>query len=206
MVVVGLTGGIGSGKSTVSALLAEKGGVMVDADVIAREVMAVGGPAYQGAVNRFGPAVLAPDASIDRAALAGIVFSDPQARAELNALTHPTIRAEMEARILAYAGTDRVVVADIPLLTEAPEGRHQLDGVIVVDVPAEVAIERLVSQRGMDRADAEARMAAQASPQERLASADFVITNGGNRAALADQVARAWRWIGQLEPGVTAQR
>lgn len=200
MVVVGLTGGIGSGKSTVCALLAEKGAVVIDADVIAREVMAIGGVAYEDVVARFGPAVVAPDSSIDRAALAGIVFPDPEARADLNALTHPTIRAVMATRILANAGTDRVVVADIPLLAESPEHADRcLSGVIVVDTPSEVAVDRLVSQRGMDRADAEARLAAQVSREQRLIQADYIITNGGSRADLGGQVARAWEWIVQLE-------
>ncbi len=198
MVVVGLTGGIGSGKSTVSALLGEKGAVVVDADVIAREVLAAGGPAHQDVVDRFGSAILSPDGGIDRPALARIVFSDPLARADLNALTHPAIRAVMDERIAAHQGTDHVVVADIPLLVESSEGRGLLAGVIVVDTPAEVAVERLVSQRGMDRTDAEARVAAQAGRDRRLARADWVVTNGGTRAELADQVDRAWEWIAEL--------
>ncbi|PZS19445.1 MAG: dephospho-CoA kinase [Acidimicrobiales bacterium] len=206
MVVIGLTGGIGSGKSTVGALLAGKGAVVIDADVIAREVMAVGGLAYEDVIDHFGPAVVGPESSIDRSELAAIVFSDPQARAELNELTHPAIRAVMEERIAAHAATDRVVVADIPLLAESPDRPGHLDAVLVVDAPPEVAIARLVSQRGMDRADAEARLAAQASPEQRRALADYVIANGSSRTALADQVERAWVWIGQLSHGVTVRR
>lgn len=206
MVVVGLTGGIGSGKSTVCTLLAEKGAVVVDADLIAREVVAVGGSAYQGVVDRFGSAVLAPDSSIDRSALAAIVFSDPGARADLNALTHPAIRSVMDEEIAAQADTDRVVVVDIPLLAETGEERQYLDGVIVVDTPPELAVERLVSQRGIDRADAEARLAAQVSREARLGLADYVIDNGDGRTELYRQVERAWTWIGQLGQGVTARR
>ena len=118
MVVVGLTGGIGSGKSTVSAMLASRGAVVIDADAIVREVQAPGGPAYQGIVDRFGPGVVLPDGALDRAALAAIVFSDPAARAELGALTYPHLGVVMAARVDAQRETDNVVVLDFPLLAE----------------------------------------------------------------------------------------
>jgi dephospho-CoA kinase len=136
---------------------------------------------------------VAPDGTIDRPALAAIVFHDPQALAELNALTHPAVGVLINEQLAAEAATDHVVILDVPLLVES--GRTGTAGVIVVDCPAEIAIERLVTQRGMDEADARRRVQAQVSREERLAHADFVIDNAGSPEALEDQIDAAWEWI-----------
>jgi dephospho-CoA kinase len=193
VLVVGLTGGIGSGKSTVSELLAARGAVIIDADVAARRVVEPGGPAYDAVVERFGPGIVAADGTIDRPALAEIVFNDPSARADLESMTHPAVGELINAALAAEAGTDHVVVLDVPLLVES--GRTGVAGVIVVDCPPEVAVQRLVAQRGMDEDDARRRIAAQVSREERLAHADFVIDNAGARDALGPQVDAAWEWI-----------
>lgn len=186
---------MGSGKSTAAALLAERGAIVIDADRIAREVVAPGGPAYQGVVDRFGPAVVASDASIDRSALAAIVFADPDALADLNGLTHPAIGEVVAERLRAEAGTSHVVLLDVPLLVETERARSQCSGVVVVDCPEDVAVRRLVDQRHMVEADVRARLAAQATRDERLALADFVIDNSGTRDDLAAEVERCWDWI-----------
>ncbi|MBK9181321.1 MAG: dephospho-CoA kinase [Acidimicrobiales bacterium] len=198
MKLVGLTGGIGAGKSTVSALLAERGAVIVDADAITRQLQAPGEPVFAAIVERFGTGVVAPDGLLDRPALAAIVFSDPAALADLNAIVHPAVGAEIARRIEAERVTDHVVVLDIPLLVES--GRSGMAGVIVVDVAPEVAVARLVGQRGFDEADARARIANQASREERVARADVVIDNSGDRDELARRVDEVWAWIQRL-PG-----
>jgi dephospho-CoA kinase len=196
VILIGLTGGIGSGKSTVSAQLAERGAVIVDADAIVRELQRPGQPVFAAIVERFGAEVVAPDGTLDRAALAERVFPDPDALADLNRLTHPAVGAEIAARIGALAGTDRVVVLDVPLLVES--GRYQVGGVLVVDCPVEVAVRRLVEHRGMAEEDVRSRMARQATREERLARADHVIDNGGPSDALPAQVDAAWSWIRSL--------
>jgi dephospho-CoA kinase len=193
VLAVGLTGGMGSGKSAVADLLVERGAVLIDADRIAREVVTPGGEAYQPLVERFGTEILSPDGTIDRAALAGIAFHDADALAALNAITHPAISAVMTARRAAEEETDHVVVLDIPLLVPAHREVLSLDVVVVVDCPVEVALARLVEQRGFTRADAEARMAAQPDRQERRRGADFVIDNAGDRSQLVEEVDRVWR-------------
>ena len=196
VLVVGLTGGIGSGKSTVSRLLAERGAVIVDADAIVHEVQAPGGAAYQPIVDRFGPSVVAADGTLDRPALAAVVFADPAALADLNGIVHPLVGKVIADRLAEEAATDHVVVLDVPLLVES--GRTDLAGVIVVDCPEDVAVRRLVEQRGISEEDARRRMAAQASRADRLARADVVIDNSGTRDALAAEVDRAWTWIESL--------
>lgn len=193
VLAVGLTGGIGSGKSTVAGRLVEHGAVLVDADRIAREVVAPGEPAYRALVERFGPAVLAADGTVDRAALAAVVFADAGALADLNAITHPAVGATMLARRLGPHPKGTVVVCDIPLLR--PEHRHllKLDLVVVVDCPVEVALERLVTQRGMEPDDARARIAAQISREERKAGADVVIDNSRTLDQVLEASDRLWR-------------
>lgn len=193
MILVGLTGGIGSGKSTVSELLARRGAVIVDADAITREVQQPGAPLLAELAEAFGDHVLAADGSLDRAAVAKIVFEDPDALKKLNAIVHPAVGREMNARILAERTTNHVVILDIPLLTENP--REGLQGRIVVDVPVETQVERLVAHRGFDEADARARIARQASRDERLKTADFVIDNRGTPADLEPQIDRLWEWL-----------
>ncbi len=192
MLAVGLTGGIGSGKSTVGELLVERGVVLIDADRIARDVVVPGGPAYQPLVDRFGPGILAPDRTIDRAALASVAFVDAESVAALNAITHPAISAVMAQRRAAAEGTDGVVVLDIPLLKPEHRDVLSLAVVVVVDCPVDIAVERLVGQRGFSRADAEARVAAQATRQERRVGADLVIDNSSDRAHLVAEVDRVW--------------
>ncbi len=196
MLVVGLTGGIGSGKSTVSAMFEARGAVVVDADVLARQVVEPGGSAYAGVVARFGPEVVRADGTLDRAALAGIVFSDPAALADLNALTHPAVRALIAERVAAEASGDAVVVLVVPLLAES--GRYPTAAVIVVDCPEEVAVRRLVEHRGMTEDAARRRVAAQATRAVRLALADHVITNDGTLEDLRAEVDHAWHWIESL--------
>jgi dephospho-CoA kinase len=193
VLAVGLTGGIGAGKSSVADLLVERGAVLIDADRIAREVVEPGGPAYDPLVERFGRRILADDGTVDRAALAAVAFADPQSLADLNAITHPAIGAVMAERRAALEGTDAVVVLDVPLLTPAHRDLLALDVVLVVDCDPESALARLVGERGMDEADARARMAAQASREERLTGADLVVDNCGSRDQLATEVDRVWQ-------------
>jgi len=197
VLVIGLTGGIGSGKSTVSELLARRGAVIVDADAIARQVVEPGEPAYQPVVDRFGSGVLAPDGTIDRPALAALVFNDPAALTDLNAIVHPVVGAVIAERLKAEAETDHVVLLDVPLLVES--GRGNMAAVLVVDCPEEAAVARAVA-RGLAEDDVRRRVAAQASRDERLSKADFVIDNSGSRAQLDAQVDKAWAWIENLRP------
>jgi dephospho-CoA kinase len=199
MIVIGLTGGIGSGKSTVARMLVGRGAVLIDADEVAREVVEPGRAAYAKVVERFGDDVVAPDRCLDRSAIAAIVFDDPRALADLNAIVHPEVRAEIATRLASQSGGDNVVVLDIPLLVEggAPD-RFGLTGVLVVDAPVDLVLERLVNRRQMGRSDAEARIANQAGRLERVARADFVIMNAGTLDELEEKVTDAWAWIGRL--------
>jgi dephospho-CoA kinase len=199
MIVIGLTGGIGSGKSTVARMLVQHGAVLIDADEIAHDVVGAGRPAYREVVARFGESVLAPEKSIDRAALAAVVFNDAAALADLEAIVHPEVRSEIGARIAAESGSEHVVVLDIPLLFEKGEpDDYRLAGVLVVDSPLDMALERLVNLRGMDRSDATARIARQAARSERIGRADFVIMNMGTLEELQEMVRRAWEWMERL--------
>ena len=193
MLLVGLTGGIGSGKSTVSARLAERGAVVVDADAIVRELQAPGQPVLAAMVERFGPEILDEAGALRRQAVADRVFGDDEALADLNAIVHPAVGDEIARRLAAAAETDDVVVLDVPLLVES--GRDDLAGLIVVDVDPEVAVARLVAHRGFDEADARARVARQASRSERLARADVVVDNHGTLADLDAQIDEVWAWI-----------
>jgi dephospho-CoA kinase len=199
MLLVGLTGGIGSGKSTVSALLAAKGAVVVDADAIVHDVQRPGTPVFAAMVERFGEGIVAADGSLDRAAVADIVFNDPDELKALNGIVHPAVAAEIARRMGELADTDEVVVLDVPLLVESSRA-YPVAGLLVVDVDPEVAIARLVEHRGMREADVRARMAKQASRDERRARADRIIDNHGTRADLERQVDEAWDWIATLEP------
>jgi dephospho-CoA kinase len=195
MFLVGLTGGIGSGKSTVASGLAARGAAVVDADAISWEIMEPGGRAYDPVVERFGPGIVGPDGRIDRPALAAIVFNDAAALAELNALTHPAIGAVMAERMAAAAADAAIVVLDIPLLNIATRDRFQFSAIVVVDTPEDVAAARLVGQRGFTEDDARARIAAQISREERRSLADFVVDNSGDRDALEAEVDRLWDWL-----------
>lgn len=198
MILLGLTGGIGSGKSTVSALLAARGAVVIDADAITRELQAPGAPLLDEISARFGEGVISGDGSLDRAALAAIVFADADALADLNKIVHPAVAREMDKRMTEQRSTDNVVVLDIPLLAENP--RKGLSGIIVVDVAVDVAVDRLVNQRGMDESDARARIGKQASREERLKIADVVVDNSGDLVALERRVDEVWAWAVALPP------
>ncbi|MEV7415035.1 dephospho-CoA kinase [Streptomyces sp. NPDC089919] len=190
MLKVGLTGGIGAGKSEVSRLLAEYGAVIVDADRIAREVVEPGTPGLAAVVAAFGEGVLAADGTLDRPKLGGIVFADQDKLKTLNAIVHPLVGAR-SAELEAAAGPDAIVVHDVPLLTE--NGLAPLyDLVVVVDAAPQTQLDRLTARRGMAEQEARARMAAQADRAQRLAVADLVIDNDGPLEALAPQVRRVW--------------
>jgi dephospho-CoA kinase len=190
---VGLTGGIGSGKSEVARRLAEHGAVLIDADVAARQVVEPGSPGLARVAAAFGDEVLRPDGSLNRERLGEIVFADPGLRGKLNAIVHPLVREWMQEAERAAVQTDgdAIVVHDVPLLAES-RGKAGFDAVIVVDVPPDLQLERLVSQRGMAAEQASARMAAQASREQRLAVADIVIDNSGSLDDLDRRVAEVW--------------
>jgi dephospho-CoA kinase len=169
--------------------------VIVDADRIVHEIEAPDGPAYQPLIDRFGPGIVSPDGTLDRAGLAAVAFHDEQSLADLNAITHPLVRAEMARQVVAQAETDNVVVLDIPLLAEGTKAAMGLAGVLVVDTPVEIAVERLVKHREFSEADARARIANQASREDRRKLADVVVDNRGSLAQLEGEVDRAWAWI-----------
>jgi dephospho-CoA kinase len=196
MLEIGLTGGIGAGKSTVAQLLVTRGAVLIDADVIVRELQAPGAPVFVRMVDRFGGRILRDDGTLDRAAVAGIVFADRTELAALNGIVHPAVTDEMTRRRQAWATTDTTVLLDIPLLIEC--NYADLDGVVVVDVDPEVAIERLIAHRGFTESDARNRVANQASRADRLAIADFVVDNSGGFDDLSDRIDDCWRFIGAL--------
>ena len=198
MILVGLTGGIGAGKSTVSAMLAERGAIIVDADRIARDLQSPGSPVLDSMAERFGGHIICDDGSLDRAAVAAIVFNDEAALEDLNGIVHPAMQAEIQRQIDEHRSTDRVVVLDFPLLGENP--RKGLAATIVVDIPVDVAVRRLVDQRGMDEADARARINSQISRDERLATATHVLDNGGDRDSLTAQVDELWQQLVELPP------
>jgi dephospho-CoA kinase len=193
MFVVGLTGGIGSGKSTVAALLAEHGAHVIDCDLLGRLVAEPAGRAYDAIVARFGAGIVAPDGRIDRPALASIVFNDPAALADLNAITHPAIDAEILERLAALPD-DAVVVLDMAVLTESDLGKGIYEYVVVVEADLHARIPRLVA-RGLTETDARARMASQATDDERRAIADAVVANRGDLTHLRREVQRLWDTI-----------
>jgi len=193
MLKVGLTGGIGAGKSEVSRLLASYGALVVDSDLIAREVVAPGTPGLAAVVAEFGAQVLRPDGSLDRPKLGGIVFADPARLASLNAVVHPLVR-QRSAELEAAAGDRDVVVHDVPLLAEnGLAGLYDL--VVVVDAADETRVERLVRLRGMEPGEARARLAAQAARADRLAVADVVLDNEGPLERLEPQVRALWEQL-----------
>jgi dephospho-CoA kinase len=191
LLLVGLTGGIGAGKSTVAELLAARGAVVVDADQAARAVVEPGQPALAKLVDRFGDGILDEAGHLDRGALAKMAFADDESRRDLEAITHPAINEEFTRRI-AVAPSDAIVVLDVPLLAESEQARKRpYQTVIVVEAPHELRLARLEA-RGVDRADAEARMAAQADDEERRKLATYVLDNAGDRAALERQIDEVW--------------
>ncbi len=197
MILIGLTGGIGSGKSEVARLLKDRGAELIDADQIVRELQQPGEEIYTKMIEFLGDGIVATDKTLDREAIATKVFDDAAILKKLNELVHPIVRRVMNERIESFRGTAKVVVLDIPLLVESP--RDGLDGVLVVDLDVELAIKRLVEQRNMKIDDARARVAKQSTREQRLAIADHVIENSGDRNELAKKVALAWSWIQSLE-------
>lgn len=190
-VQIGLTGGIGAGKTAVARRLAELGARVVDADALAREVVAAGTPGLAAVVAEFGPGVLRPDGELDRPALGRLVFGDEQALGRLNAIVHPLVRGRA-AELVAAAPAGSVVVQDVPLLVETGQA-DRFDLVLVVEAPAEVRAERLARDRGMSADEARSRMAAQASDAERRAAADVVLVNDGSPDELRARVDQVWR-------------
>jgi len=183
---VGLTGGVASGKSTVSAMLRDLGAVVVDADLLAREVVAPGTDGLAEIEAAFGSELLTPDGELDRAAMGAVVFGDEQKRRALEAIIHPRVRTR-GAELEAAAGADAIVVHDIPLLTETGQA-DAFDAVIVVDVPVEMQVDRMVRRRGMTLEEAEGRVRAQATRDQRIAVATYVIENSGTKEDLRDRV------------------
>lgn len=191
MLLVGLTGGIGSGKSTVARLLEKLGAVVFDADLLAREAVEPGTPGHVAVIERFGADVLAPGGALDREALASIVFADPSARRDLEQIVHPEVRRLFAEGSEAYRDTDRIVVFSAPLLVET--GMHTaFEILVVVSATVVTQIERLMRQRGMSEAAIRARIDAQAPLEDKAAVADFLVDNGGTIAELENRVERLW--------------
>lgn len=217
MLLIGLTGGIGSGKSTVSAGLSAYGAVIIDADAIARELQEPGTSVFVKMVERFGEQIIGSDGRLDRQAVADIVFADATLLNDLNAIVHPAVGSEIEKRLAREMTTNNVVILDVPLLVEAMLGLStagskagrmtpwgELAGIIVVDTDPEIAVSRLVAHRGFTEADARARMARQSGRDERLSMADFVIPNNGTREDLDIWIERLWGWISSLRSSETS--
>jgi dephospho-CoA kinase len=198
MKLVALTGGIGAGKSSVSQRLAARGAVIIDADGIVRELQVPGAPLLDELAARFGAGIILPDGSLDRAGLAAVAFRDDESVAALNGIMHPAVRREIHGRVDAERDTDRVVVLDTPLMTPSVVEGLEFAAIIVVDLPIELAVERLVAQRGMNPEDALARISKQISREERLATADRVVDNSGDVASLDRQLDELWAWIASL--------
>jgi dephospho-CoA kinase len=196
---VGLTGGVASGKSTVSGMLRELGAVVIDADQLARDVVAKGTPGLAAVVEEFGPGVLTDDGELDRPAVGRIVFADEAARKRLEAIVHPLVFEEI-TRLEADAPDGAVVVHDIPLLAESGRA-DSFDAVVVVDAPAELQVQRMVEDRGWSREEAESRMAAQASREDRLAIATYVVDNTGTRDELRARVEEIYAELAPPQQG-----
>ena len=202
MIVIGLTGGIGSGKSTVSDRFVERDAILIDADLIVRELQVPGQEVHADMVAHFGDVIVNADQSLDRQAIAKIVFNDEEALHELNCLVHPPVNREIRRRIRQQANTNNLLVLDIPLLVEGiiagGPPRYIVSGIVVVDTPPETAVERLVAQRGFTEGDARARIAAQVPREKRLEVADFVIDNSVALEGLDTQIDRANQWARAL--------
>ncbi len=193
MLLLGLTGGIGSGKSTVSAEFARRGAIVIDADAVVRELQSPGGEVLAAMVEHFGDRILQDDGSLDRQAVADIVFNDDEQLKALNAIVHPRVQAEIDRRMQAQADTDNIVILDVPLLVESKA--YETAGIIVVDTDPEIAIDRLVRFRNFNADDARARMARQATREQRREVAAYVIPNDGTEAELAERIDECWAWI-----------
>ena len=190
---IGLTGGIGSGKSTVSAGLVKRGAVLVDADAIVRDLQKPGKPVFKKMVERWGEKIITNEGELDRQAVADIVFKDAEELAALNEIVHPLVREEIANQREKYINGNAPIILDIPLLIES--GYENLSGIIVVDLHTEEAVERLVKHRGFSREDALNRISSQVDREERLSKADFVIDNNGDLDSLENEIDKAWSWI-----------
>jgi dephospho-CoA kinase len=202
VLLVGLTGGIGAGKSTVAHELASRGAVVLDADIIVRELQRAGTPVFRRIVERFGPDIVDVAGELDRARLGAAVFADDDARAALNAIVHPEVMREIAQRTESLSATDSVVVLDVPLLVEVGGGEG-LDLVVVVDARDHVRIERLARDRAMSAEEARARMSVQASDEERRALADMIINNDGDLQGLRTQIDDLWSRIEDMRRQTT---
>lgn len=193
MLLLGLTGGIGSGKSTVSAEFARRGAIVIDADLVVRELQSPGGAVLAAIVEHFGDGILAADGTLNRQAVADIVFNDPEQLKALNAIVHPKVGEEIDRRIEAQRDTDNVVILDVPLLVESKA--YETEGIIVVDTDPEIAVQRLVEFRGFNADDARARMKLQATREERRAVAAFIVPNDGSQEDLMAHIDECWTWV-----------
>jgi len=193
MLLLGLTGGIGSGKSTVSAEFARRGAIVIDADLVVRELQSPGGAVLAAMVEHFGDTILAADGTLNRQAVADIVFNDPEQLKALNAIVHPKVGEEIDGRIEAQRESDNVVILDVPLLVESKA--YETEGIIVVDTDPEIAVQRLVEFRGFNADDARARMKLQATREERRAVAAFIVPNDGTQEDLMTHIEECWMWI-----------
>ena len=193
MLLLGLTGGIGSGTSTVSAELARRGAIVIDADLVVRELQSPGGAVLAAMVELFGDGILAQDETLNRQAVADIVFNDAEQLKALNAIVHPKVGEEIDGRIEAQRASDNVVVLDVPLLVESKA--YETEGIIVVDTDPELAVQRLVEFRGFNADDARARMKLQATREERRAVAAFIVPNDGTQEELMTKIDECWNWI-----------
>ncbi|MEX2275265.1 MAG: dephospho-CoA kinase [Actinomycetota bacterium] len=191
MLLVGLTGGIGSGKSTVASMLSDRGAVILDADAFSRDALATGTPGMRTAVQEFGDEILTPDGDIDRGQLASIVFSDPQRLRALEAIVHPVVRKAIAAGASSHRDSDRIVVIDSPLLIEMDQ-HDDVDLLVVVSAPEEVQVHRMVEQRGFGEVDVRRRLALQLPLEDKAEQADVVLDNGGTLEELTAQVDRLW--------------
>jgi len=193
---IGLTGGIGSGKSTVSAGLVERGAALIDADAIVRELQQPGKPVFEKMVERWGEKILSEEGELNRQAVADIVFKDSEELLALNEIVHPLVREEIARLRDTYAGGGAPIILDIPLLIES--GYEDLDGIIVVDLIPKEAIRRLVTYRGFAEDDAKNRISNQVEREERIKKADFVVDNNDDLNSLNEEIDRAWKWIESL--------
>ncbi|MEY3511345.1 MAG: hypothetical protein RL486_10 [Actinomycetota bacterium] len=193
MLLLGLTGGIGSGKSTVSAEFARRGAIVIDADLVVRELQSPGGAVLAAMVEHFGDTILAADGTLNRQAVADIVFNDPEQLKALNAIVHPKVGEEIDGRIEAQRQSDNVVILDVPLLVESKA--YETEGIIVVDTDPEIAVQRLVEFRGFNADDARARMKLQATREERRAVAAFIVPNDGTQEDLMTHIEECWTWV-----------
>ena len=193
---IGLTGGIGSGKSTVSTGLVDRGAVLIDADAIVRELQQPGKPVFEKMVERWGEKILSDEGELNRQAVADIVFKDSEELLALNEIVHPLVREEIARLRDTYAGGGAPIILDIPLLIES--GYEDLNGIIVVDLIPEEAIRRLVAYRGFSEDDAKNRISNQVKREDRIEKADFVVDNNGDLNSLNEEIDRAWNWIESL--------